>query len=114
MLKDLKAQKRNGNEITANTIRDWIMWRGSDARRAATNISKKEKARLEREANYDSYMRQLENLARSLAQVDSVAEKLIHHSQKYGPYDTRDAGRVSLALQGVIKRLQQLEKEVTR
>ena len=114
MLKDLKTQKRNGNEITANTIRDWIMWRGSDARRTATNLSKKEKARLEREANHDSYMRQLENLARSLAQVDSVAEKLIHHVQKHGPYDTRDAGRVSLALQGVIKRLQQLKKEVTQ
>lgn len=114
MLKDLKEQKRNGNEITANTIRDYIMWRGSDARRAATTISKKEKARLEKQANYDSFMRQLENLSRSLSQVDSVAHKLIHHVQKHGPYDTRDAGRVSLALEGVIDRLQQLKKEVTR
>jgi ParB-like chromosome segregation protein Spo0J len=113
MLKELKELRSNGNEITANTIKDYIMYQGSDARRLATNISKKEKERLENEANFDSFLRQLDNLSRTLAQVDSVANKLIYHAQKHGPYDSRDASRVSLALGRVIDRLQQLQKEIS-
>jgi ParB-like chromosome segregation protein Spo0J len=113
MLKDLKAQKRNGNEITARTIRDYIMHRGSDVRRANTKLTKQQKAELERQAQIESFEQKLINLNQALGMVGSTADSCMSHIIKYGKPDSRSAGRVSSALSDAIKSLQKLQKELS-
>ena len=113
MLKDLKTQKRNGNEITARTIADWIMFRGSDARRANTKLTKEQQAEFERQAQIDSFEQKLTNLNQALGMVGSTADSCMSHIIKYGKPDSRSAGRVSSALSDAIKSLQQLQKELS-
>ena len=113
MLKDLKEQKRNGNEITARTIRDYIMFRGSDARRANTKLTKQQKAELERQAQIESFEQKLINLNQALGMVGSTADSCMSHIIKYGKPDSRSAGRVSIALLDAISSLQKLQKELS-
>ena len=113
MLKDLKTQKRNGNEITARTIADWIMFRGSDARRANTKLTKEQKAELERQAQIDSFEQKLTNLNQALGMVGSTADSCMAHIIKYGKPDSRLAGRVGIALSEAIKNLHKLQKEMS-
>ena len=113
MLKDLKEQKRNGNEITARTIRDYIMHQGSDIRRANTTLTKQQKAELERQAQVESFEQKLVNLNQALGMVGSTADSCMAHIIKYGKPDSRSAGRVSSALSDAIKSLQKLQKELS-
>lgn len=113
MLKDLKEQKRNGNEITARTIRDYIMHQCSDIRRANTKLTKQQKAELERQAQIESFEQKLINLNQALGMVGSTADSCMSHIIKYGKPDSRSAGRVSIALLDAISSLQKLQKEMS-
>ena len=113
MLKDLKTQKRNGNEITARTIADYVMNQCSDIRRANTKLTKEQQAEFERQAQVDSFEQKLVNLNQALGMVGSTADSCMSHIIKFGKPDSRSAGRVSSALSDAIKSLQQLQKELS-